>query len=189
MATITTYTHSYTLNPGESFTLPPGSNILFTTDNAGLETVCAELPEEDLACFGVVTFAQLPDDDGRTDVIEADDVKIIGLEKNGTSYNFANEKLITDISGIFQEIDTLGFGPLFVDRCTNTYIESNRETLKVIHLFKTIPSFANNLKFVAKGPIPDPNSIANGYYIFPVIPLSEIESQNHSPLCLDCTES
>ena len=155
MAAFNTYTHSITINPGEQFTLPEGSTILFTTDNAGLESVCVDLPTEDLVCYGVVTFAQLPDDDGATDVIEADDVRIIGIERNGVRFDFASSKLITDVAGIFEEIDTLGLGALFVDKCSDINIEGSRETLKVIHLFKTIPSFANNLKFVATGPAPD----------------------------------
>lgn len=46
-----TYTHSVTINPGEVFTLPPNSQILFTTDPTGLESVCAPIPTATLKCY------------------------------------------------------------------------------------------------------------------------------------------
>ena len=51
MATIKTFTHSITINPGEVFTLPPNSEILFATDPSGLESVCVTIPETELKCY------------------------------------------------------------------------------------------------------------------------------------------
>lgn len=53
MAQIKTFTHTVTINPGETFTLPPNATILFTTDGAGLESVCATIPQEDLKCYAI----------------------------------------------------------------------------------------------------------------------------------------
>lgn len=182
MATVTTYTHSITLNPGESFTLPANSKILFTTDNTGLESVCADLPEESLACYGFVAFGQFPDDDGRTDVIETDDVRIVGVEYNGTRYNFTNEKLLTDGVGVYAELDALGYGLAMTNKQTVLSMDNTREVIKMIYQFQTLPSIATKLRIIAQGPVPDPDAIAGGYYYFPVITYQELVDQQHSNL-------
>lgn len=48
---IKTFTHAITLNPGETFTLPPNSQILFSTDPTGLESVCTTIPDTELKCY------------------------------------------------------------------------------------------------------------------------------------------
>jgi hypothetical protein len=50
MATIT---KAITLKPGESFTLPPGSELLFTSDGTGLSSDCQIPPDQQFSCFGI----------------------------------------------------------------------------------------------------------------------------------------
>lgn len=188
MATVTTYTHSITLNPGESFTLPSNSKILFTTDNSGLESVCADLPDENLACFGFVAFAQIPNDDGQKDIIEADDVLIVGVEFNGIRYDFPTPKGVADTVGVYEQLDLLGYGLMMVNKQNVFSLEFPRESVKNIFQFQTLPSIANKLRIIAQGPVPDPDAIAGAYYYFPVITYQELVDQQHSNLN-ECTLS
>lgn len=50
---ITTFTHTITLNPGETFSLPINSQILFASDPSGLESVCTTIPTTELKCYNI----------------------------------------------------------------------------------------------------------------------------------------
>ncbi len=188
MSSTITYTHSITLNPGEAFTLPPNSNVIFTTDNDGLESICTELPDEALTCYGVVTFAQYSDNDGQRDAVEENSTYITGIEINNVTTDFVTPQLLYNPAGVISELITIGIYPMLVDLCVNPSENSSREAVKVIYQFRTLPSIAKNMNFVGSTDAPDQAGIPSALIKYPVIPYTTIGAQGHEPLCLDCPE-
>lgn len=50
MADIVNSTQTITLQPGESFVLPSGAQIIYTSDPENLQSDCAEIPNTEYAC-------------------------------------------------------------------------------------------------------------------------------------------
>lgn len=188
-----TYTHTITLNPGEQFTVPPGGKILFTTDNAGLESVCAELPTEELACYGFILIAATGVNGGETEVFEDTQIKYLGVNLNGEYYPFAapvgygSAGTIPDPTPTVPLVDALQalpFGSMFIEPCVSSSDDTSRQSLKHYIIFKTTPSIGDNIEVVAQTSSPNNGSgIPQVQFIVPGKTYASIVSEGNNNVC------
>lgn len=161
-----TYTHSTVINPGESFVLPPGSKLLYTTDNDGLESVCAELPTEELGCY-IATIGSWAENSGSitdTGFWEGNSAgeghQILGLEIDNTQYLFGTS--IKSIPGnLTGQFDMNGVVAPAIKALHGLIADANGSVLNepspgslgvsINYLqIQTLPSMINKIKLIVK---------------------------------------
>lgn len=72
------------LQPGESFTLPPDGEIIFTSNASGLSSECVIPETEDYVCQRF--YWALNDDQSNSPALEHQDSKVYSLTISGTEY-------------------------------------------------------------------------------------------------------
>lgn len=81
MATIA---KSVTLKPGESFTLPPGAELLYTSDSNALSSDCTIPPDQEFSCFAIDW--SLNDDNSPSPNLEHQVSNVESIEIAGVAY-------------------------------------------------------------------------------------------------------
>lgn len=84
MANITNSTQTIVLQPGESFVLPTGSEIIYSSDPENLESGCAEIPITQYKCG---YFFIVLDADSNTYHSMDMNTKYVSLKIGSTTYN------------------------------------------------------------------------------------------------------
>lgn len=90
MAT-TTITKTVILEPGETFSLPPGATLTFVSDPDGLDSQCADIPEVSYKCG---YFQISVDDDNATQGLDELNTTIDKITADGFSVTL-NQRVIT----------------------------------------------------------------------------------------------
>lgn len=146
-----------TLTPGEQFILPPGAEIIGVSDTTALEATngCATLDNlEQPECYAVVFGEASP---GGSETPVYNDVQIYGISVNGVGYGFSPQgfPVVGGINGtsaqtIKNAIDSTPYGSVITDLKRNLRSDSDRGIVVYV-VFKTYPSIANGMKFLAYG--------------------------------------
>lgn len=97
-----TIVKTVTIEPGESFTLPPGAELIYTSDNSGLTSDCVLPPEQDLNCY--IFSVTVDNDDNTGHPMDESDAIFDFVEVLGTQYpmNFTINRSTTSM---FVELD------------------------------------------------------------------------------------
>jgi len=154
MATICV-TNSITIQPGENFVLPPGAEIIGSTDVDSITSSCADLTSvEEFECY-VFQIMATEYSGVINPVYNPDNVFVHGLYKGDTdtSYNFSSG-VLSGIPDIFANIvDRLDTKTTLSNTISNLCVAFDEDTVPILGdhgqvvavSFKTIPSIAKNL--------------------------------------------
>lgn len=177
-----------TLVPGEQFNLPPGAELIGSSNINSISSTCPPPSNlEQLACYGMVISDSDPDGGATPNY---DDVTITGIEFNGVNIPFpAPFNFNSEVSAVYTFPAT--FTPL------DSIIKANVEALlgdifgtfaiqlsqdagygsTIWYGFQMLPSIAENLNITAVANVGWAGGGFSQVYInFPVKPLSEIDT-------------
>lgn len=180
MATNCIY-RSVTLAAGESFTLPPGAELISATDINSITSNCP-LPStlESLACYSF-QIQENATPDG-----PYDDVTVSGVKIEETTYNFSSSFGIPNpsptagavptvvIAALQTRLEELGFGGLFTDWSgwSQEFPIISGDIAVTLICFKTAPSIGNSLSFVGLANSNAGPGAPNIFVNIPVLPSS-----------------
>lgn len=142
---MSTIVKTVNINPGESFTLPPGASIVGITGT--LSSSCGTLPTpQTAACFGL-NFSIVDGSIGGQHP-SMSELMLTGFKLNGNIYPFKNGKLHNNGS-IGIPLDTYcaevpSLNGLFTFICNPTRYISNGDVSSYASTFKMLPSFGND---------------------------------------------
>lgn len=180
----TTVYNSIRLAAGETFTLPPGAELIATEQGeSSITSTCPIPPLENLGCyvalFGTPSPAQ---QGGDTIYFGTGNAKISGFRLNRVDQNFNTVYVNSgpDLQFLSTDLDPLGVElktkvPAIFDSA-NSFTLSNRNDNGTLSYFliKTVPSIANNLEMIYTTSIPsDGNNFGTTYYV-KFVPLADI---------------
>lgn len=151
MSTSTIY-KTYTLQPNEQFTLPPGSELIGSTSVANLESTCTIPTLEDIACYELY-IAGANDNNSESQPFENDsssDWKILSISAGGQTYELPTP-LNCDQDGRFflqTLIDFIAITPslsgIFLEPNWNTAVDGTRGGISGL-CFKSLASVAQTI--------------------------------------------
>lgn len=179
-----------TLQPGESYVLPAGAEIISATDSATITSVndCANLDNlEEIGCYGFV-IASHDGSAAGTEVWVPPNVIYTGVTLSNVFYPFAAPASYSSITDIVTQLQGLSFGSSMTNFCTSSSDDGTADSNKSYIIFNTIPSIANNLELY--GYTAGPNNgggtgFGNVYFSHPCQLRSDIIAENHRDVC-DC---
>lgn len=180
-------TSTITLQPGQTFVLPPGATIIGATDSTGLTSVndCVDLTNlENFTCYGV-TYGNAFKGGSESPVYLT--VTINGIRLNDVDYPFISPiNASTGTTDIIVALNETPYGTLFTNTASTSSSAVDRGIVR--HLsFKTLPSIANDLYFygIASGQVAAPSS-GDFPVTFKVVPYDDFIAQGGTapyPLC------
>lgn len=181
-------TRTIIINPGQTVIIPKGVtvNTIVTEGNIQLTSTCTIPDPEVLVCTGFNYISQLADNDGRTDIAEANDSKLVGVMYNGVRYNFSTEIGFDESAlDIFNQMKTiLPIKDLIFYQCSATVIDGLRESVKRYLIIKSPSSFVGKLFLIMS--VLAPNS-GSGFppveMYYPLQLRSDIVDQGHESVC------
>lgn len=187
----TTIVKSVKLQAGESFTLPPGAQLIASTDIASITSTC-EIPDlEALECysFNIITNDT---DTGDTHPWDEDEIEIYGVLVDGVEYLFPGGPVnnafdaevilsppfieypnIGDLAAALKNVHGLFMGNISHTRCEVSEDRSMKNSI----CFQTIPSLAKNLFLII---LPQ---WGGGFMYAKAVPASE-----STEICGGCTD-
>lgn len=147
---MTTIVKSVQINPGESFTLPPGASIVAVTGT--LSNSCGTLPNpEDLTCYGIIYSVS----DGSTTPSETnEDVTIKGFRIDNEEYLFTspyshNAGVTYTSLEIENRVSTQTYlAGIISNICGGRYTTSSGRGGVYVISFKCIPSLMQNAQII-----------------------------------------
>ena len=182
-------TNTITLVPGGIFVLPPGSEIIGTSDVSSIQSVCADLTKiEQSVCyilsFGGFNNAQA----GATQYSDNSAQFIRGYVYNGNYVEFANPIINNNINGSFDmnvlRDNLVKAFPAIIGTTVGYKLDSNgsRQNSMSILAIKTYPSIANNLQIRTNNDAPLNSTGGAIDYRTPLIPRADFVAQGYLDL-------
>lgn len=178
---------SITLAANEEFTLPPGAEIIGSSNINSITSTCP-LPTnlEQLGCYGFVVVAATGVNGGETEVWEDTQITFLGLNYDGIDYPFVSA-VGYDGASIITQISLLPFGAAFSNFCISSCDETGNQSLKFYVIFNTFPSIAQNLKLYGTTSSPNSGSgIPQVPFEFPCLTRDEIVAAGNCNVCSNC---
>lgn len=100
MAT-TTVTNSVTIQPGETFNLPAGSTLIFSSDPSNLISDCADIPTDTYKCGYFYLILDNPGGSGES--LTENSTFYHSVEVGGTTFNLGGDIHVIDSDDAVQE--------------------------------------------------------------------------------------
>ena len=191
MATTSCVYQSITLQPGETFTLPPGAEVVSVTDVTNIisENNCLDLTNvEEVECYGVIFGDSNP---GGSETPVYNTVDIYGLRVDNIDYPFVGTiDANSSATAIKSAIDTTIFGPL-ITNITIQLVDSPDRGNVLYVAFQSIPSITSDMYFygLGTGEISgdSPGTSASVPVSFKVVPYNDFINSGGTAPYPDCS--
>lgn len=142
-ATTTIVTHTLNLQPGESFTLPAGAELVYVSDSPSITTDCVEVPDAEYKC-GVFYF-NIDEDNNDNHPLDEDSTKVANVKVGDVTYTIDQLAASATVTNLNANITATG---LFSFTYVNIFTinDSGDDKRKAVYLyFQVVDDYYDDL--------------------------------------------